>query len=74
MDKNFTGKSRWRNFSLGEIQAIWYLCMLWYLPCIECEDVDAIDMKLNEVYGISTTANDIKTIPNEVYIWTRCKW
>ena len=37
------------------------------LHCIECEDVDAIDMKLNEVYGISTTANDIKTVPNEVY-------
>ena len=36
----------------------------------ECED--AIDMKLNEVYGITsgsvTSANDdINTIPNEVY-------
>ena len=43
------------------------LCYGTSLHCIECEDVDAIDMKLNEVYGISTTANDIKTVPNEVY-------
>jgi hypothetical protein len=40
--------------------------------CTECEDV--IDMKLNEVYGITsrpvTTTNDIKTMPNEVYGFT----
>ena len=34
---------------------------------IECKNGN-IDMKLNKVYGvISTTTDDIKTIPNEVY-------
>ena len=37
---------------------------------IECEDA-IIDMKQNEVYGITsgsvTSANDINTMPNEVY-------
>ena len=35
---------------------------------VECED--AIDIKPNEVYGItskSVTTDDIKTIPNEMY-------
>ena len=41
------------------------------IVCVHIECEDAIDMKLNEVYGITsgsvTSANDINTMPNEVY-------
>ena len=48
--------------------------------CIIIEFEDAIDMKLNEVYGITsrfvTSANDnINTMPNELGVWNcRCEW
>ena len=47
-----------------------------YCNTIECEDIDAIDMKLNEVYGITsgsiTSANDdINSVPNEG-VWNCC--
>ena len=49
-------------------------CIFNYCNTIECED--AIDMKLNKVYGITsgsvTSANDdINTMPNEG-VWNCC--
>ena len=47
-----------------------HVSIIFIIHCIEFED--AIDMKLNEVFGITsrsvTSANDnINTMPNEVY-------